>query len=129
MAPFVEFQFFSLFFFFPKTWIKILFFFSQEKFTRHSLTRFQRAETKKKQHRKKKKHHFYSLTRFSTKSCKFQSFPGKKKYGTFEKIHQIYPKMIFRNKVFADYFYNKIKIYIDLFMFRNFWKKYIKFIL
>ena len=45
-----NFIFFSLFFFFP---VKSCFFFSQEKFTRHSLTRFQRAG-KKKQRRKKK---------------------------------------------------------------------------
>ena len=62
-----NFGFFRCYFFFPKNFPKFCFF-SQEKITRHSLTRISGPE--KKQPRKKKQH-FYSLTRFSPKKCKF----------------------------------------------------------
>ena len=80
-APFVQFQIFSLlFFFFPKIWIKILFFFfSQEKFTRHSLTRFQRAEKKKNSAGKKKNTIFTHSLVFSRKVANFKLFRVKKK--------------------------------------------------
>ena len=69
-APFVEFQIFSLLFFFPKIWIKILFFFFPGK-VHTPLTHSISEGGKKKTAPEKKKHNFYSLTRFFTKSCKF----------------------------------------------------------
>ena len=69
IALFVDFQIFSLFFFFLPKWATFLFFFfSQKKFARHSLTRFQEAE--KKNSAGKKKHNFHSLTRKTPKKCK-----------------------------------------------------------
>ena len=70
---------FAVFFFFPTKINKnVYFFFSQEKFITHSLTRSQGPE-KKKTGAEKKKHIFDSLTRFFPKSVDFQTFPGKKK--------------------------------------------------
>ena len=57
-----------------------MFFFSQEKFERHTHTQFQRAE-KKKQVRKKKTPFLLTHTIFS-KKWSFLNFSQEKKYGT-----------------------------------------------
>ena len=62
------FKFLRCFFFLPQIVFFSLVFFFLEKFTPHSLTRFQRAGKKKQAG--KKKHHFHSLTRFLPKSGK-----------------------------------------------------------
>ena len=72
-----NFSFFRCSFFFPKKFPKFCFFFSQEKITRHSLSRISGPE--KKNQPRKKIQHFYSLSRFSPKSANFNLFRGNKK--------------------------------------------------
>ena len=82
MALFVEFRFFSLFFF-PKKFPKILFFFfSQEKITRHSLTQI--SGPGKKNTAPEKKTSFLLTHSIFPKNVQILIFSGEiKKYGTF----------------------------------------------
>ena len=77
-------QCFFCFFFFPqKFWEIFCFFFSMEKFTPHSLTRFQNRWKKKNRVGKKKNSIFTHWLDFCQKVVKIKLFRGKKKYGTF----------------------------------------------
>ena len=80
-----KFIFFRCFFFPQKFLPNSVFFFSQEKFTRHSLTRFSGPEKKNSPGKKKTP---FSLTHsFFHQKVQILNFSGEKKYGTFGGVY------------------------------------------